>query len=117
MNALPSIGVMPSLYIGTAKNSGWVSGTARSGRLLANRCVWVTETPVRGGGIGRRVRTITGTSRWSCRFLPTCGASRTTSIPSASRSAAGPIPLRNNTCGLSSAPAASTTSSAHASAS
>lgn len=46
------------------ENSGWVSGTSRSGRLLANMCVWVIETPVRGGAISRAVvSTMTGTKK------------------------------------------------------
>ena len=55
---------------------------------------------------------MTGESRWSCRFLPTPGRSTIGSMPSAASSSAGPIPDRSRMRGESSAPAASTTSSA-----
>lgn len=61
---VPSTSSMPGEYIGTAKKIGWVSGTVRSGRLRANRWVWVTETPGFGGSTSREVETpITGASR------------------------------------------------------
>ncbi len=49
---------------------------------------------------------------WSCRFPPTPGRSWTTSIPSRSRSAAGPMPERSRIAGVPYVPAESTTRSA-----
>lgn len=47
---------------------------------------------------------------WSWKFCPTPGRSTTVSIPAASRSFLGPMPLSCNSCGVWMAPAARMTS-------
>ena len=45
------IGSIHGSYIGSAKCSGWRSGTRRPGLLFAKRCVCMYGTPYVAGGI------------------------------------------------------------------
>ena len=58
------------------------------------------------------VRTRRPLARWSRRFAPTAGLSRTTSTPAASSGSRGPIPESWRRCGVPIAPAQRTTSRA-----